>query len=331
MIEAFHPIENYWYIACFSRELKSKPLSRMILGKPLVLFRTGEKPACLEDRCPHRNIALSLGRVKKDGLQCSYHGWTFGADGKCLRIPAECESNARPAARSLPAVESQGFIWVFLGDKVPGPVPDFPMFSAPRWQHWFMEREFDGSAFQCIENFLDVPHTVFVHSGLFRTREGSDTTLSIVRNNQSVTAEFLNERQVDGLVGKLLVPAGSQVKHTDSFLMPSTTRVDYYFSEKRHFIVMSQCTPVDEYRTRVYTYMAFRFDPIAPIVRLFYAPLSSMILNQDVRVIKKQSDNIKRFGREAFYFHQTDAIAREIREMMSGQKARSSHKKRIKA
>jgi len=110
------------------------------------------------------------------------------------------------------------------------------------------------------------------------------------------------------------------MEHTDAFHLPATTRVDYRFSEKRHFIVMSQCTPIQTNITRVYTYMAFRFDPIAPLVRLIYAPLSARILDQDVEVIRNQSENIVRSGVERFYFHQTDAIAREIRAMMDGEK-----------
>jgi len=317
-------LENYWYVACFANQLQNKPLARTILGRPLVLFRENGAPACLLDICPHRNLALSLGRATDQGIQCAYHGWTFNADGKCVRIPAECGSVSGPEAQAFAARESQGLIWVFIGGRKafeeagsPEP-PRFPFMGEAGWQTWFMERTFRASAFQCIENFLDVPHTVFVHRGLFRTSEGRPTDLEITQTENSVEARFIAERDVDGLVGRLLVPRGSEVTHIDKFIMPSTTRVDYRFSQSRHFVVSSQCTPVSENETRVFTYMAFRFDPVAPLVRLFYAPLARRILDQDVVVLAQQSDNIARFQKSQFYYHATDALAREIKLMMDG-------------
>ena len=43
----------------------------------------------LVDRCPHKKVALSEGRVTKGGdFQCSYHGWSFdGSTGRCVEIP----------------------------------------------------------------------------------------------------------------------------------------------------------------------------------------------------------------------------------------------------
>lgn len=35
-----------------------------------------------EDKCPHRGVALSEGRIEAGQLQCSYHGWLF--DGACV-------------------------------------------------------------------------------------------------------------------------------------------------------------------------------------------------------------------------------------------------------
>lgn len=42
----------------------------------------------LLNRCPHRAVPLSEGKVWSDGsLMCSYHGWRFGEDGACKAIP----------------------------------------------------------------------------------------------------------------------------------------------------------------------------------------------------------------------------------------------------
>jgi phenylpropionate dioxygenase-like ring-hydroxylating dioxygenase large terminal subunit len=59
---------RWWYVACRSSELRRRPLACTLLGTPLVLFRgEHERPAALLDRCPHRNVPLSLGRVLESG------------------------------------------------------------------------------------------------------------------------------------------------------------------------------------------------------------------------------------------------------------------------
>src|SRR5579863_3510819 len=39
-----------------------------------------------DDRCPHRSSRLSMGRVVGDDIECGYHGFTFDAAGRCVRI-----------------------------------------------------------------------------------------------------------------------------------------------------------------------------------------------------------------------------------------------------
>src|SRR5258706_15323621 len=69
-------LTRFFYVACLAEELGASPLPRVIAGVPLVLFRSGGRAAALIDRCPHRNVPLSLGRVLADGrLECAYHGW----------------------------------------------------------------------------------------------------------------------------------------------------------------------------------------------------------------------------------------------------------------
>src|SRR5690349_4921779 len=81
-------LPHSWFILCTSRELGGRPLGRMLQGVPLVLFRgEGGKPAALVDRCPHRNVPLSLGRVREGTLECAYHGWRFDTAGQCRAVP----------------------------------------------------------------------------------------------------------------------------------------------------------------------------------------------------------------------------------------------------
>ena len=72
-------LRNYWYVAASDTEIGRKPLGRMILGEPIVFFRTeAGKAVAMEDRCAHRHLPLSMGKLIGDELQCHYHGLRFG-------------------------------------------------------------------------------------------------------------------------------------------------------------------------------------------------------------------------------------------------------------
>src|ERR1039457_1434555 len=99
-------LAKYWYVACQSAELKGKPLARTILGIPVVFFRNREGLAsALLDRCPHRNVPLSLGSIARAGnIQCAYHGWQFDGQGQCQLVPGLMDG-AATKERRCPHVE----------------------------------------------------------------------------------------------------------------------------------------------------------------------------------------------------------------------------------
>src|SRR6476661_602555 len=84
-------MRRYWIPACLSEEVAEPdgtPVRVRLLGDNLVAFRdTAGKVGLLDARCPHRLASLSLGRNEEGGLRCIYHGWKFGADGRCMEMP----------------------------------------------------------------------------------------------------------------------------------------------------------------------------------------------------------------------------------------------------
>lgn len=87
----------------------------VVQGRDLALWRSASgRVAAWADRCPHRGMRLSHGFVRGEALSCIYHGWSYGADGACLRIPAHPDLEP-PETIRVPvhaAVEAQGVIWV---------------------------------------------------------------------------------------------------------------------------------------------------------------------------------------------------------------------------
>ncbi len=214
------PPAGAWYVACFSAGLGPKPLARTVAGTPLVLFRDGGgRPVALLDRCPHRNVPLSCGAVRDGLLECCYHGWRFDSSGRCRAVPGlvdagEVDRRARraPAYRAL---EQDGLVWV---QPVPGEVPGGgepyrpPHFDDPTYTTVRRHVRFPAGLHACLENALDVPHTAFLHGGLFRGgREPVEIEVVVGPRADGVEAEYVGEPGPSGLVGRLLAPEGDAV------------------------------------------------------------------------------------------------------------------------
>ncbi|MDB5885895.1 MAG: rieske [2Fe-2S] domain protein [Polaromonas sp.] len=112
--------DAWWAVALSGAVTDKKPLPVVFDGHELVLFRDSAGAAvALEDRCPHRRVPLSIGRIREGHLQCAYHGWTFsGSTGSCTAIPNLDEAERVPdryAARAYPVREASGFVHVWLG------------------------------------------------------------------------------------------------------------------------------------------------------------------------------------------------------------------------
>ena len=62
-------LNNHWYVAASDTEIGRTPLRRLLLNQPVVLYRTLDgKAVALEDRCAHRHLPLSMGRLDGDEI-----------------------------------------------------------------------------------------------------------------------------------------------------------------------------------------------------------------------------------------------------------------------
>ncbi len=168
----FGDIRGTWLPAAFARQLRAEPIAVDVGGVALALFRDGHGAAqALVDRCPHRGVQLSLGRVVEGGLECPYHGWRFAGDGRCEHVPFNPDAKReRLGAVAVPTVERGGLIWVFC-DETAG-AEDPRVAAGPQLPEQLTrgdlrrrEAEFvwDCHWTRLAENMLDVPHLPFVH------------------------------------------------------------------------------------------------------------------------------------------------------------------------
>jgi vanillate O-demethylase monooxygenase subunit len=105
-------------------------------------------------------------------LMCPYHGWRYGADGRCTAIPQLPDPTRVPGKARVTAYPCQvryGIVWVALQEpRWPLPeVPELDDDAAGGWQAIpcgpFIWR---ADASRQVENFTDFGHFPWVHPGL---------------------------------------------------------------------------------------------------------------------------------------------------------------------
>lgn len=166
-------IVNNWYVAAESDEVRDAPLPVRMLGCDFVLFRNIEgEVACLSAVCCHRGGDLGAGKRVGDCIQCPYHGWEYGRDGQCARMPPlgdEVRIPQRARVDSYPTEERWGYIWVFLGDLPEAERPALPDFlpdygADDKWRVVRIRRDWKANWARIHENLLDTAHLYLVHS-----------------------------------------------------------------------------------------------------------------------------------------------------------------------
>ena len=164
-------LRNAWYAAAWETELGEAPLGRTFLNDPVVLFRTADAVVALEDRCCHRHLPLSLGRVAGDNIQCGYHGLEFDASGACVKVPGQTRIPPGAQIRSYPVARRYGLVWIWPGDPAKADealLPDWWWCEDPGWK---LTSGRDGTPMYVKANYLlisdnlfDVAHLTYVHS-----------------------------------------------------------------------------------------------------------------------------------------------------------------------
>jgi phenylpropionate dioxygenase-like ring-hydroxylating dioxygenase large terminal subunit len=184
-------VRNVWYMAAWANEVPDGGmLNKRLLDKLWLIYRLESGAiAMLEDRCPHRFVALSKGQREGDLIVCGYHGLGFDASGQCVLSPFPA---VQPKAQiaTMPAVEKHLGVWFWPGDPRladPAQIPDFAYISGERPA----ERghlTIKGNYELMTDNLMDLTHAEFIH------RESFGVNGSIFSGTQSV------KQDVDGAI-----------------------------------------------------------------------------------------------------------------------------------
>jgi phenylpropionate dioxygenase-like ring-hydroxylating dioxygenase large terminal subunit len=260
-----------WYAVARSVEITGGSAQAVtLLERDLVIWRgpDGEVVAA-PDRCPHREAPLSLGVVDEGCLSCAYHGWTFGAEGRCVRVPSTGEMVPPPPRAHLTTVrtaERYGLVWVCLG--VPrAPIPCIGQEDEPAFRRINTPVEvWRTSTTRMVDNFLDVSHFPYVHTGTFgRAQDTLVDTIEIeplddgyagfrfevLANNDG--AANLASGQTDDVVERAM---------TTGFDLPFNVRSTIRYGTGLEHVLLLLSTPVDDV-TSLFTFVVWRNDDFA--------------------------------------------------------------------
>jgi phenylpropionate dioxygenase-like ring-hydroxylating dioxygenase large terminal subunit len=184
-------LRNSWYVAAWDREVTRSLLARTLLDEPLVLFRkeNGE-PVALQDRCCHRHLPLSMGRLEGDELRCGYHGLKFDASGKCVEIPGQGSIPPQARVRAFPLAEKYNWVWVWMGEPGradPALIPNWWWAEHPQWGFTRPDRAHLKCNYQLIAgNVLDVTHLAYVHASSIGSSSITEFPATVAREERLV-------------------------------------------------------------------------------------------------------------------------------------------------
>ena len=261
-------LRDHWYAVASARDLDQGPLGRTLLNQPVVIYRDPSgRVIAAPDRCPHREAPLSAGRIESGVLRCAYHGWSFGADGRCVRIPSADPEFPIPGGAHLPCINTRvryGLVWICPGDGGARDLPPIPQDDDASYRRINNPVEvWRTSATRMTDNFLDISHFPWVHRGTFgndqRTRveeiklevlDGGyyGYAYDIVANNPDSAS--LTSGRTEGAVSRAM---------TTGFHLPFTVRSTIAYESGLNHIILLLTTPIDDL-TAYFTFVVWRND-----------------------------------------------------------------------
>jgi phenylpropionate dioxygenase-like ring-hydroxylating dioxygenase large terminal subunit len=277
----FEELHGSWTPAATAEQVTSRPLAVVVDGAPIVLFRGREGVGALLDRCPHRGVALSLGRVVDGRLECPFHGWRFERDGACAHVPMNPGARRELlSARALPCRERGGLVWLWCGEAADGE-PHVPealeregarvTFHVEEWRcHWT----------RAMENMLDVPHLPYVHRATIgrgmAARLGPESRVeqTIVETDVGFELTF----RLDGQ------PSAGKLR----WLRPNGMQLHILDGDARFMRIHVWCVPAGADRTRMVLATSQDFGFLNPLLGVgdFY---NRKILREDRAIVESSS------------------------------------------
>lgn len=108
-------LTGWWQIG-WSHELAvGQVLGKRYFGRDLVAYRGTDCKVVVHDRyCQHLGASLAHGGcVTDEGIQCAFHGWVWGPDGRNVSIPYQDRPNKSRGLNTWPVTELNDTIYIW--------------------------------------------------------------------------------------------------------------------------------------------------------------------------------------------------------------------------
>lgn len=309
-----------WHLAALSRDVAAKPVARTIAGMPIVLFRGDAGIAALQDRCPHRNYPLSLGRLADGGIVCPYHGWAFGSDGVCTKV-AGCRTGfdgGRLGAVPVAVREEHGAIFVRIeGDE---PFPDLLRpFGDPTFDHfWWDQGDWRSTVFDAVENVMDPFHTTELHHGHIRSRDRRQPVTITVENFERAVEMTIDQAKPDnGFMARVF--ERNRTRSHSRFDAPTRFQGVWEGKDGINISVLVFFTPSTDGMIRpVACFTTPKGIVPGPLKALVIKGFIAPVVRQDRDALAAQAETIERFGSPRYAQGPGDPLGNRIRRLMAG-------------
>jgi aminopyrrolnitrin oxygenase len=296
-----------WYLFGRSDELRRGPVAKSLLNRRLVAYRTDSGRAVLMDgRCSHLGADLGLGCVAGESIQCPFHHWQYGPDGRCRQIPAGDVPPPSARQRTFPVVERHGHVWFFNRERPLFALPFFPdvdpddlaparPFSAILKCPWFMvgANGFDAQHFRAAHDrrLLGKPTIASPHRFARRATATFGVEGTFLRDR--LTRWFAGDRvelSMDDWCGNLMFVT-ARFRRTRSFGMVTTWPLDangvrvqvIVFVRKSHSLLgRGLVDPVNRTIRRYFISRFLQADARVAMAGLVYNPLGMSASDGDL-------------------------------------------------
>lgn len=286
-------LRGLWYVAAAAAEVKhGKTLHRTMLGEPVLIGRDLDGRAfALRDTCPHRGTLLSRGEFDGREVECPYHGWRFATDGQCTAIPSQKEGQKPQAkdicATSYPIKESDGVVWVFLGNQpehLPTP-PIVPDIGNRLQLH--LCKTFHCDIDMAVTGLMDPAHGAFVHaSPLWRGHRD-------VRDKEKAFSPAplgwrMDRHEASGNARAYSLFLGGAPETEITYALPGI-RIEHATTGKVTYCGLTACTPVTATETAVHHFMYWDASG-GPLLRAVVRWAAGRFLGQDAAAVEDMRD-----------------------------------------
>lgn len=287
-----------WFVVARSNEIHNNiPYKATVWGKDYVIWKTETNQyKALEDACPHKGAALSIGTVQNGNIVCPYHGYEYDGNGNLTVVPGMCfQPSPIYNAASFLVVEKNG--WIYLNTYE---APQFtnendlyllkerifeePEATHPRMKPIYSEETFMTHPRIVTENSLDIMHIAFVHT--FGNRDKPAPMYEDPPKEISPgywRTSYLYKSGKDSLVKRLFQINRINIKN--EFVLPHTTITRITFGRGFIYTIVTAACPINERETKLFV-KSYRNFLTTRLLNGWFKSVIADTLKQDKKVIE---------------------------------------------